>query len=231
MTMVFLKIPKPEQAQAKALGARWHSTWRQWWVPEEHASACQSWRLSGGLYDYEKALLEAPRLYVDLVPKSSWGQNLAHTFKGKDWDVLRKATYAKYGHQCGICGQTGAKGRLDAHERWAYDGALGEQRLSTIEALCPSCHLSTHMGFANASGRSIQAMAHLAFVNRWSAQEANLHVQSAFAKWSRRNQQRWQVDLTWLKSELVRMGMHLTPSSQQKIVERNEKWYLVESNS
>lgn len=227
--MKILQLSKVDQAHAKTLGAYWNPIWRHWLVSEENQMGCQKWWKSGVLYEFSKAPLNSPRLYVDLVPQTSWGQNLAQTFKGNDWDMIRYHVYDQYDRRCAICQETGYRGRLDAHERWEYHPLSQLQILVNIEALCPSCHLSTHMGFARVSGREPIAMAHLAFVNRWSMEEVTQHVQQSFHEWARRSQRAWHVRLDWLQQQCQDRAWILTSGSQKKLACREEKWYLSSS--
>lgn len=98
--------------------------------------------------------------------------------------------------RCEVCG---APGRLEAHERWAYDPAGPTQRLRRLIALCPACHETTHMGLAEMSGRADEARKHLMVVNGWEPQEADAHIAAAFAVWADRNQRVWALDLSMLE--------------------------------
>ena len=59
------------------------------------------------------------KLKIELVPNTSWYNNLRKYIDIKDWDRIRKQTYANYEHRCGICG---GEGRLNCHEILDYDG-------------------------------------------------------------------------------------------------------------
>lgn len=58
------------------------------------------------------------KLKIELVPSTSWYDNLRKYTLKQDWDKIRKKAYANYGYRCGICG---AEGRLNCHEIWEYD--------------------------------------------------------------------------------------------------------------
>lgn len=64
--------------------------------------------------------------------------------------------YSRAGHRCEAChaplDRTAGR-QLEAHERWAYDDVTGVQALRRLICLC-NCHLSTHLGFANVTGRA-----------------------------------------------------------------------------
>ena len=58
------------------------------------------------------------KLEIDLVPSTAWYSNLRKKVSQKDWDRIRKQSYADANHKCTICG---AEGRLNCHEIWKYD--------------------------------------------------------------------------------------------------------------
>ena len=63
------------------------------------------------------------KLTIELVPQSSWGNNLrseANLSKGQ-WDKLRKESYRKANYKCEICGEKGPKWPVECHEIWHYD--------------------------------------------------------------------------------------------------------------
>lgn len=93
------------------------------------------------------------KLEIELVPSSSWGNNLrdeANLSRG-DWDTLRRGCYERAGHKCEICGGVswrtyGGKRKkiVECHEIWSYEG--GVQRLEGLVALCSKCHRVKHIG-------------------------------------------------------------------------------------
>jgi hypothetical protein len=83
---------------------------------------------------------DAPRLSIELVPATSWFDNLRSLLPPAEWDALRKATSQAAGHRCEICGGRGPKWPVECHERWQYDDATHVQTLTGLIALCPECH-------------------------------------------------------------------------------------------
>lgn len=137
-------------------------------------------------------------LTLDLVPSSSWYDNLRSRLKPAEWDRLRKATYAAAGHRCEVCGGKGRRHPVEAHEIWEYDDANRVQRLGGLVALCPDCHGVKHFGRSQAVGKGAQALAHLMRVNGWSADQAWDHIRQAFETWQRRSEVEWTLDLSWV---------------------------------
>ena len=89
--------------------------------------------------------MEKDKLTIELVPKSSWGNNLRHFLPRHEWDSLRKSIYESYDNKCGICDS--AVG-LHCHEEWEYDDVNKIQTLVRLVALCELCHHVKHLGHA-----------------------------------------------------------------------------------
>jgi hypothetical protein len=105
------------------------------------------------------------------------------------------------GQQCEACGASEdrtVQRWLEAHERWAYDERTGVQALRRLICLCSDCHLSTHLGYANVTGRADQALAHLRTVTGMTDAEVSSHVHAAGDLWTRRSARVWTLDLTML---------------------------------
>lgn len=135
-------------------------------------------------------------LFVDLVPSSSWGENLRSLMTASKWKSLAKLAIDRAGGRCEICHcapSSKPKNHIECHERWAFDPAHGTQTLIRLVALCSRCHRATHFGFAQAIGRGAAALAHLKKVNSWSDIEAKIHVNQAFAMWEIRSQMPWAL--------------------------------------
>lgn len=135
-------------------------------------------------------------LSVELVPKTSWGDNLRSRFKPSEWDTLRFACYAAAGHKCEVCGGVGKKHPVECHEIWQYDDENHVQTLQGLIALCPACHEVKHFGRAQATGNGARALNHLARVNGWTDAQAKAHVEAAFTMWRKRSQSNWTLDLS-----------------------------------
>ena len=45
----------------------------------------------------------------ELVPATSFFDNLRKGISRAEWDRIRRRTYAKYGHRCGTCEATGRR--------------------------------------------------------------------------------------------------------------------------
>jgi 5-methylcytosine-specific restriction endonuclease McrA len=141
---------------------------------------------------------QALRLTIDLVPRTAWFRNLRSLLSPDQWDTLRKETYRRSEYTCEICGGTGREHPVECHEKWEYDDEKHVAKLVGLTSLCPACHECKHIGLAQIKGRLPFAKAHLARVNKISADEASGLVQDAFRVWRERSQYDWTVDIEWV---------------------------------
>ena len=88
------------------------------------------------------------KLTIELVPQSSWGNNLRSeaNLSKEQWDRLRKESYKKANYKCEICGDKGPKWPVECHEIWNYDDQTHTQTLKGLISLCPTCHKAKHLG-------------------------------------------------------------------------------------
>ena len=138
------------------------------------------------------------KLKIELVPSTSWYNNLRNKMDKRDWEQLRKKTYGSYGHQCGICDTR--EGRLNCHEIWEYDDKEHIQKLIGFIALCGLCHHVKHIGLAGILAEKGQldydkVIEHFMKVNGCDRHTFLAHKRQAFAQWRERSQHDWQVDL------------------------------------
>lgn len=146
-------------------------------------------------------MTSVPKLVLELVPSTSWGNNLRSRLPQKDWDALRFETYAAAGNRCEVCGGRGRKHPVECHERWEYDDKAHVQKLVGLEALCPSCHGVRHMGRSMVVGDGPRMLAHMANVNGWSKEQTERHVEEAFRVHAQRSEALWTLDLSWLSTK------------------------------
>ncbi|MCC6742597.1 MAG: HNH endonuclease [Acidobacteria bacterium] len=96
-----------------------------------------------------------PRLSRELVPKTSFFENLRNRVTPPQWNAVRRKVASAAGHVCQICGGTGTRWAVECHERWRYDDANRIQILEGLIALCPACHAVKHIGRQEVTGRAI----------------------------------------------------------------------------
>ena len=139
-----------------------------------------------------------PKLTVELVPSTAWGENLRSILTKAMWDNLRTQSYKKARYRCEVCGGKGSKWPVECHEIWHYDDSSHTQTLLGLISLCPSCHQVKHLGFAHIQGKGADAREHLAKVNGWDQSTTSMYVDAVFKQWEERSKHVWQLNLDWL---------------------------------
>jgi len=155
------------------------------------------------------------KFYVDLVPKSVWWANLRAMLPPSQWKALSSYAIHRADGACEICG---AADRLEAHERWAFDESTGIQKLMRIVCVCKLCHLSIHIGLADAFGIREDIESHIFRLTLWGKREMKRHIKEARARWEVLSRRAWEVDA----SPVANAG--LTPYNKSDVWRRvNEK--------
>lgn len=201
---VWLEVPYAEKDQAKQLGARWDPTERRWYAgprarPELHTRWAALPELPEVLPGEDRTF--GAGLHPDMIPATTWFSNVRSSIDAQDWQRLRRMLHRRAGGQCELCGRgddPGGRGRLDAHERFAYDEAAGTQVLRRLVLVCPACHEAIHYGLAQVRGREEAAFAHLRAVTGFNQQAADALVAYGFTRWRSRSRRAWELDLSLL---------------------------------
>ena len=139
------------------------------------------------------------RLAIELVPKTSWYNNVRVLTDELGWDRIRRQVYRQADYRCEVCGGRGPEHPVECHEVWHYDDRTRVQMLVRMIALCPACHQVKHIGFANVKGNGAQARAYLARVNGWTLAQADAYIAEAFQVWAQRSGGPWTLDLEGLR--------------------------------
>ena len=134
-------------------------------------------------------------LTIELVPRSSWGNNVRSMITAMEWDIVRHECYRRAGYECEICGSS--VGRLHCHEVFDFEPP-DQQVLIRFRALCEQCHEVKHFGRASIMNREEAAKIWLAHVNCWNDHEVKEHILEAFMEWHHRNRIHWKLDLSYL---------------------------------
>jgi hypothetical protein len=143
------------------------------------------------------------RLTIELVPKTSWYNNVRALVDESGWDRIRRQVYRQADYRCEVCGGRGPEHPVECHEVWRYDDRTRMQRLVRMIALCPACHQVKHIGFASVKGKGAQARAHLGDVNGWTLEQADAYIDEAFQVWAQRSQGPWTLELEGLRPYVV----------------------------
>lgn len=138
------------------------------------------------------------RLEIELVPDTSWFNNVRAVVTRAQWDSIRKKVYSAAYNTCEICGGIGSKHPVECHEIWSYNDKKKLQKLEGMIALCPSCHMVKHMGLAQIQNKVEQAIKHFMKVNKLTRAHTNAYIEKAFVTWADRSQYPWTVDISHL---------------------------------
>lgn len=144
-----------------------------------------------------------PVLLPDMLPSSTWENNLRYALQEAEWDRLRKFCYQAAGNACVACGSPGEP-HVEAHEAWSFDEKTGVQKLKGILCLCPTCHKAKHLGFANRIGRLRQVLDRLKWLNDWDDTQLQRGLADVEARQRVLSARTWQLDLSFLRSYGVR---------------------------
>lgn len=224
-TRVYLDVPYAEKDAAKTLGARWDQAAKRWYDPRPPSAGLDRWAARPPVPDLlpREDRTFGAGLFVDMVPRSCWFTNVRTCVSPQDWERLRNMIIRRAGQKCEACGageDRTVRRWLEAHERWAYDDRTGVQALRRLICLCSDCHLSTHLGYANVTGRADQALAHLRAVTGMADAEVDRHVDAAGELWKRRSARVWTLDLTMLTEAGVTLARPAKAADRPAAAER-----------
>ncbi|WP_144267173.1 hypothetical protein [Comamonas thiooxydans] len=144
-----------------------------------------------------------PVIVPDMLPSNTWQDNLRHMLSEAEWDRLRRFCYQAAGNTCVACGSRGEP-HVEAHESWKFDEASGKQILRGLLCLCPTCHKSKHLGFANRIGRLKAVYARLRWLNDWTEEQLDLQLKEVQARQAALSLRTWELDLSFLQAYGVR---------------------------
>lgn len=144
------------------------------------------------------------KLTIELVPKSSWFNNVRSLVDGPTWDKFRNECYAKANYVCEICGETGKtqkfKHAVECHEKWEYDYKKKTQTLVGFIALCPHCHMVKHAGRTATVGLGQEfVIKRLMKINNQTLNEAKSYFLGSFDQWRIRSKEQWRIDMSYLE--------------------------------
>ena len=146
--------------------------------------------------------MNKPKLTIELVPSTSWYNNVRSNVSKEEWDMYRVECYLRAGRKCEICGDTGKNQGynhdVECHEIWEYDDKKKTQTLTRLVALCPTCHKVKHAGLAMKRGEEDIVLNQLMVVNDMNIDEAQEYLSESFALWEERSGHKWKVDISYL---------------------------------
>jgi hypothetical protein len=145
--------------------------------------------------------MESLKLTIELVPSTSWYNNVRSKVSKSIWNIIRRECYLNANFICEICGDNGknqgVNHNVDCHEIWQYDDVKHIQKLIGFIALCPNCHLVKHAGFAQIKGKTELVIRQLIKVNDMTLFQAQEYLQQVFEQWTIRSMFEWKVDISF----------------------------------
>lgn len=146
------------------------------------------------------------KLTIELVPQTSWYNNVRSKVSSDEWDIIRKKSYKIANYVCEICADNGINQGfshpVECHEVWAYDDTHNIQKLMGFISLCPLCHKVKHIGLAKVNNELDIAINHLMKVNSIGKRTATRYIEQSFNVWRERNKNNWVVDVSYIKKFL-----------------------------
>lgn len=139
------------------------------------------------------------KLTIEMVPYSSWGNNLRSVLTPTMWAELRKKVITHAGSKCEVCDRTK---NLHCHEVWSYDDKSHIQKLERLQALCSLCHSVKHIGYTGTQGEKSYniAVKHFMKINEVDKTVFLQHIREEQEKFIGRSQYEWDLDLDYLKN-------------------------------
>ncbi|MFA5416934.1 MAG: HNH endonuclease [Bacteroidales bacterium] len=142
------------------------------------------------------------KLEIELVPQTSFYNNVRSHVSTEEWDILRRECYQNASYKCEICGGIGDQWPVECHEKWEYDDIKHIQKLTGFIALCPNCHKVKHFGRTQLFGEEDLATSHFMKVNNLNKFEAKIEINKAIHIWEIRSQYNWILDINLLTTKL-----------------------------
>lgn len=139
-----------------------------------------------------------PYLIPEMLPVTSWEDNLRTRLTESHWDRLRRYCYRAAGGRCEICGKHNTP--IECHEEWKFDDISHTQKLKRLIALCTLCHKAHHLGFAKRAGIYSEVLEHIMWVNDWTREELYHALDKAQELCNERSAFPWTLDISWVFS-------------------------------
>lgn len=195
--MIYLNIPYNDKYIAKNFGAKWDFKLKKWYCDDDN-ELCS-------LYDIYKPInligedrtFGDNKLYIDMIPKTTYFKNVRLLFNDTDWNLIRHHIYERCNNKCECCGKKRMK-YLEAHERWEFDEITQTQKLIRIIALCKLCHSATHYGHSKRTKNIDKINIHIKKINNFSDEQLNQHIKDSYNIWKKRNTIKWNLDFSIL---------------------------------
>jgi len=223
-TKVYLAVPFSEKEHAKQLGARFDWDIKKWYVMSNHSNLDElqeKWKINTEpvILTGEDRTYGGNKLFIDLIPQTCWFTNVRYCTDSRDWDRLRDHVYSRVNNTCECCHNK--TNDIEAHERWNYDDDTKTQKLVRLVALCNMCHTTTHIGLAGINGKGYEALEHLKKVRNFTYEQAIEHKNQAFQLWRERNTIEWNLDLSLLTNNNIKLIKNVSSKERVNIMKKS----------
>lgn len=134
MSKIYLIVPFERNAEAKTLGAKFDWDKRMWYGDKNNIHLLmQEFKLYKPVeITDENRQFGGSQLYIDMVPPSSWGENLRSYISHDDWYIIRKNVYERVNYKCECCGIY-CKVVKEHDDEYDYDTFQFEQKINRFE--------------------------------------------------------------------------------------------------
>ena len=222
-TKVYLAVSFSEKEHAKQLGARFDRDIKKWYILSNHSNLDElqeKWKINTEplILTGEDRTYGGNELFIDLIPNTCWFTNVRYCTHSRDWDRLRDCVYSRVNNTCECCHNK--TNNIEVHERWHYDNDTKTQKLVRLVALCKMCHTTTHIGLAGIKGKGSEALEHLKKVRNFTHEEAIEHNKQAFQVWRERNTIKWNLDLSLLTNNNIKLIKNVSSKEREDIMEK-----------
>ena len=203
----YLDVPFAEKDEAKQHGAKWDSTKRMWYAPNNESALLDRWGLEARQLTQlngEDRTFGEESLYIDFLPKSCWCKKIRYAIDRVDLNRVQDLVFGRVNRTCEMCGVQDLDKPFELHGRWEYDTENGSQKLKRLVAMCSDCFDVTHFGAATFAGRREKAIVHWQKVTGRTSAECKIHIDESYAKANQLNARSWTVDLSLLTSNGIK---------------------------
>lgn len=184
-----VNVPYEERQMAKQLGMCFDYSTRKWYYMRDNPNIDEilmKWSTSKTCVFTDEGIdddgVRPPwKLRIQLIPRNMHSKNLRNQISRDDWDVVRKACYARAGFRCEGC-DTGreACGGLECHEEFTYDDSREECKLTRFVALCSTCHKCVHYGYGVSAGKQSMMDENLMNICGWDREQLAHEIYTAY---------------------------------------------------
>lgn len=120
MSKTYLIVPFASKNEAKSLGAKWDWDKKLWYTNLKNKETLL--KIYPEYKEFNNIIGEdrhfgGNELYIDLIPRTSWFNNIRNCINENDWIIIRKYIYERVNYRCECCG-TYCKDRIQYDDEY-----------------------------------------------------------------------------------------------------------------